>query len=79
MTEFVIEDVPVVRQGRDPKYPFARMKIGQSFVVPVALGLKLRRAACMFCKRCDPSKKFSVLAQYDRKGVIVHYRVGRIQ
>lgn len=49
--EFVIEDgvsIPRERNGYRRHYPFAELKVGQSFTVPVERGTRTRAAASIW-------------------------------
>lgn len=58
--EFKIEDIPVKRDGYKGKYDsyFGSMKVGQSFVVPLEMRVKITNAAVYYGKRNN--MKFSI-------------------
>lgn len=65
-SEFVIEKgVPLPRRGRQCKYPFERMEVGDSFVRnyenerAARLGQKnMTATACVWAGRFNPARKF---------------------
>ena len=66
---------PVRKKGRDPKYPFADMKPGDSFAVdvgregPRAVVNRLNAAAHGWRRRNAPEARFIVETSEDRKKV----------
>lgn len=71
MTQYKIEDVPVQKKPARTNYPFGKMGVGQSFVVPKEAINAVRAAAWAYGK--DHNMKFST-AREDNGD----FRIGRV-
>lgn len=73
-------DIPVgARQPRGSKYPFAKLEIGQAFIVPAEEAPKkgiasIRAAAYSFNRINQVSLKF-LIRKYDDEGSIAVWRI----
>lgn len=52
--------LPSARAPKKMKYPFREMAVGESFALPIKKADNCRNAANLFCRRNQPTWKFSV-------------------
>lgn len=67
-------DPPNARAPKKMKYPFRTMDVGESFALPAKKADNCRNAANLYCRRNEPTWKFSVSKVSDEE-----YRCWRIE
>lgn len=73
---------PKARAPKKTKYPFQSMEVGESFIVPPMKSDNCRSAANQFCRRQQPSWKFSVaiaVGERAKPPYVTVYRCWRIK